>query len=133
MIQGVNHIGIAVKDMAAAVAFFEKGLGLRPSGEEIVEDQFVRVVFFHVGGVKIELLESTSPDGPIGKYIAKKGPGLHHLTLSTDGIDGDLDKMRSEGMRLIDNQSRAGAHGTKIAFVHPESTGGFLLELCEEA
>lgn len=118
--------------MAAAVAFFEKGLGLRPSGEEIVEDQSVRVVFFHVGGVKIELLESTSPDGPIGKFIGKKGPGLHHITLTSDGIDDDLDKLRSEGMRLIDNQSRAGAHGTKIAFVHPESTGGFLLELCEE-
>lgn len=133
MIRGVNHVGIAVRDMKEAVAFFEKTLGLKPSGEEIVADQSVRVVFFDLGGVKIELLESISPDGPIGRYIAKKGPGIHHLTLTTDAIDDDLARLRSEGKRLIDSTPRAGAHGSKIAFVHPESTGGVLLELCEPA
>lgn len=129
MIKGIDHIGIAVRDLTAAVRFFRDSLGLEPSGEEEVADQKVRLIFFEVGNVKIELLESTSPDGPIAKFIEKKGPGLHHLTLSTDNITGDLARVIG---RVIDREPRPGAHGSKIAFVHPETTGGFLLELCEK-
>lgn len=132
MIKGVNHIGIAVRDLEESARFFRDVLGIEESGRDVVEDQKVRVVFFDLGGVKIELLESMSEDGPIARHIEKRGPGLHHLTLTSSGIESDLKKISDSGGRLIDQIPREGAHGTKIAFVHPKTAGGVLLELCEE-
>lgn len=132
MIKGVNHIGIAVTDLAEAVAFYRDVLGIEESGREEVPDQKVRVAFFDLGGVKIELLESTSPDGPIGKHIEKRGPGLHHLSFTSTDIKQDLTAIQQKGGRLIDEVPRDGANGAQIAFVHPKTTGGVLLELCEE-
>lgn len=132
MLTSVQHIGIAVKSIEAVIEFFRNSFGIEPSPVEEVPDQKVRLVFFEFGPMKLEILESTSPDGPIAKFIEKRGPGLHHVTLTTDDITGDLARIKLAGGRLIDEAPRAGAHGSKIAFVHPATTGGFLLELCEE-
>jgi methylmalonyl-CoA/ethylmalonyl-CoA epimerase len=126
----VDHVGVAVADLAAARRFFED-LGLACTGEEEVEEQRVRVALFPVGESRVELLESLDPEGPVGKFIARKGPGLHHLSLHVPDLEAALAALAAKGYDLIDRTPRIGAGGHRIAFIHPRSTGGVLLELCE--
>ena len=125
----IDHIGIAVKSIADAKKFWCDQLGLKVSHEEEVPEQKVRVALLENG---IELLEPTSPDSPVAKFIEKRGEGLHHLTLQTGNLSERLKALKVAGVNLIDERPRVGAGGSSIAFVHPKSTGGVLLELCEE-
>ena len=131
MIEKVAHIGIAVPKLAEAVAVYEGVLGLTVEGYETVEDQKVNVAMLTGGDDIIELLEPTEPDSPIAKFIEKRGPGIHHICLQVDDIEATLARFKEQGLRLIDEEPRAGAHGCRIAFVHPKSTGGVLIELSE--
>ncbi len=128
----IHHVGIAVESLQAAVPAFEKLLGVSPDAEETVEDQKVRVAAFQVGESRLELLEATATDSPIARFIAKRGPGIHHLTLTVPDLDETLRRLEHEGMRLIDRAPRVGAENERIAFVHPSSTAGVLIELLEE-
>jgi methylmalonyl-CoA/ethylmalonyl-CoA epimerase len=128
----IEHIGIAVKDLESAIKYYEETLGLKCYAIEEVTDQKVKTAFFKVGGTKIELLESTEADGPIGKYIEKKGEGIHHIAFHVNGLHEALGEAESKGIRLIDTEPRKGAEGLNIAFLHPKSTFGVLTELCEE-
>lgn len=127
----IEHIGIAVKDLSAAIDFYEKVLGLTCYNIEEVAEQKVRTAFFMVGQTKIELLETTDPEGPIGKFIEKRGEGIHHIAFSVDKIEDQLKHASELGITLIDNIPRKGAEGLDIAFLHPKSTLGVLMELCE--
>lgn len=127
----VDHIGIAVKDLEQAKKFYTEVLGMKAMGEEVVEQQQVKVCFIPCGDSEIELLESTSPEGPIAKFIEKKGEGLQHIALRVDNINETLADLKAKGVRLIDETPRYGAGGASIAFVHPKATGGILLELSE--
>jgi methylmalonyl-CoA/ethylmalonyl-CoA epimerase len=127
----IEHVGIAVKDLASAIATYERLLSVRCYGIEEVADQQVKTAFFRVGDSKIELLASTSPDGPIARFIERRGEGIHHIALNVNGLQVRLDGMAAEGVELIDRLGRDGAEGLKIAFVHPHSTHGVLLEFCE--
>jgi len=127
----IEHIGIAVSDLAGSVGFYEKVFGLRCYNIEEVADQKVRTAFFMIGQTKIELLESTDPGGPIAKFIEKRGEGIHHIAFAVNNIDEQLRNAEKEGVRLIDANPRKGAEGLDIAFLHPKSTGGVLIELCE--
>lgn len=132
MIQKVSHIGIAVKNLEEAIKTYQK-LGLELEGIEVVESQKVRVAFLPVGKeVRIELLEPTSEDSPIAKFIEKKGAGIHHLALATDNIETELKKAAENELRLIDQKPREGAHHASIGFLHPKAMNGVLLELCQE-
>ena len=124
----VDHIGIAVKDIEQAKKFYTEFLGMKALGEEVVEEQKVKVCFIPCGDSEIELLESTSPDGPIAKHIEKKGEGIQHIALRVDNIEAAIADLMAKGVRMIDEKPRYGAGGAKIAFVHPKSTGGILLE-----
>jgi len=126
----LDHIGIAVKSLAESSKLYEM-LGIRSAGVEEVAEQKVKVSFFPVGDSEIELLESTSPEGPIAKYIEKNGEGIQHLALRVDDIEAALAELKAQGVRLIDEKPRYGAGGARIAFVHPKATGGILLELSE--
>ncbi len=126
----VDHIGIAVRSLAESAKLYEL-LGIEPAGTEDVTEQKVKVAFYPLGDTEIELLESTSPDGPIARYIEKNGEGLQHLALRVDNLEEALAELKAKGVRLIDEKPRYGAGGAKIAFVHPKSTGGILLELSE--
>ncbi len=128
----IHHIGIAVESLQAAVPVFEKLLGAAAGSQETVEDQKVRVAAFRVGDSRLELLEATTPDSPIARFIAKRGPGVHHLTLSVPDLEQALRRLERDGMRLIDRAPRIGAGNERIAFVHPASTAGVLIELVEE-
>ena len=130
MIGKIDHIGIAVKNLEEAVKIWEN-LRLKVEEIEEVPDQKVRTAVFHVGESRIELLEATSEDSPIAKFIEKRGEGIHHIALGVDNIEEHLDKLKEKGFRLIDEKPRIGAGGAKIAFVHPKSVNGVLLELCE--
>lgn len=125
----LDHIGIAVKDIAAALAFYRDALGLDIEGVEEVESQRVRAHFAGVGEARLELLEATAPESAIAKFVDRRGPGLHHITLRVDNIYEALAQLKAKGVRLIDEQPRAGAEQSLIAFVHPASTGGVLIEL----
>lgn len=127
----VDHIGIAVKDMETAKKFYTEVLGMTAQGEEIVEQQKVKVCFIPSGDSEIELLESTSPDGPIAKFIEKNGEGVQHIALRVDNIENALADLKAKGVRLIDETPRYGAGAASIAFVHPKATGGILLELSQ--
>ena len=127
----IEHIGIAVKSLEQAIPFFEKVFGLECYAVEEVADQRVKTAFFKVGQTKIELLESTDPEGPIGKFIEKKGEGIHHLAFAVEGLAGKLEKAAQLGVQLIDKTPRRGAEGLNIGFLHPKSTFGVLTELCE--
>lgn len=132
MIKKVSHIGIAVKSIEASLEFYTK-LGLEVEAIEVVESQKVRVAFLPVGTeVRLELLEPTSEASPVAKFIEKRGEGVHHIALAVDNLQARLDTLAEEGIRLIDTKPRPGAHGADIAFLHPKSTGGILLELCKE-
>ena len=127
----IEHIGIAVKDLLTAVDFYENVLGLKCYNIEEVADQKVKTAFFQIGQTKIELLQSTEPDGPIGKFIDKKGEGIHHIAFAVDKIEDQLEHASKMGVNLIDSSPRKGAEGLDIAFLHPKSTSGVLIELCE--
>ncbi len=131
MLKKINHIGIAVKDIEAAIEFYKK-LGLELEAVEVVESQKVKVAFIPIGEVRIELLEATSNNSPIAKFIEKKGEGIHHLAFGTDNLQDRLDEIKTKGIKLIDEIPRKGAHNANIAFLHPKSTCGVLVELCEE-
>ncbi len=126
----IEHIGIAVKSLEEASRFY-KSLGLISSGEEEVSEQKVRAAFFPIGEARIELLESTETDGPIARFIEKKGPGLHHICMEVPDLEAALAAMEAEGYQLIDREPRIGAGGRKVAFVHPKASGGVLIELTE--
>ena len=127
----INHLGIATKDIAEALKFWEDALGLENIHTETVEDQKVRVAMLPIGESRIELLEPTSEDSPITKFLEKRGGGIHHIAVETDDIEAALAKLKAEGARLIDEKPRIGAEGCLVAFVHPSTTGGVLLELVQ--
>jgi methylmalonyl-CoA/ethylmalonyl-CoA epimerase len=131
LFEKIDHIGIAVKDLEKAIIFYRDQIGLVCKGTEVVEEQKVKVAFFPVGESKIELLESTEPGGPVGKFIEKKGEGVHHLSFRVTNLEEKLEKLKEQGVALIDEKPRYGAGGARIAFLHPKSTGGVLVELCE--
>ncbi len=128
----IEHIGIAVKSLDQAIPYWENVLGLQCYSIEEVKDQKVKTAFFMVGQTKIELLESTDPEGPIGKFIEKKGEGIHHMAFAVEGIENALADAENKGVQLIDKTPRKGAEGLTIAFLHPKSTFGVLTELCED-
>ncbi len=127
----IEHIGIAVKDLASAINFYEKIFGLKCYKIEEIADQKVKTAFFMVGPTKIELLESTDPAGPIARFIEKRGEGIHHLAFAYEDIESQLKHAEDNGVTLIDMIPRKGAEGLDIAFLHPKSSGGVLIEICE--
>lgn len=127
----LDHIGIAVKSLDDALPFWRDVLGLEAAGIETVEEQKVRVAFLPIGDTEVELLESTSDDGPIARFIEKNGPGVQHLAFRVKDIETGIAYMKEKGMRMIDENPRYGAGGASIAFVHPKSSGGVLVELSE--
>lgn len=131
-VQKLEHIGIAVSSLDEAIPYWENVLGLKCYNIEEVADQKVKTAFFKVGDIKIELLESTSEDGTIAKFIEKKGQGVHHLAFAVDNVEQALGDVESKGVQLIDKAPRLGAEGLSIAFLHPKSTFGVLTELCED-
>ncbi len=131
MIEKLSHIGIAVKSLEERIPFYRDVLGLEEVGRDEVPGQGVRVAMFKVGRVNIELLEPTDPNSTIARFLESSGEGLHHLAFQTDNVDGELERLEAEGVKLIDQKPRAGAHGTRIAFLHPKSTGKVLMELCQ--
>lgn len=131
MIKGIDHIGIAVNDLNEALALYEKTLGLKHERVTVVESQKVKVAFLQVGESRIELLEPLGPDSTLAGFLQKRGEGIHHIALRVDGIDDMLKKLKNQGATLVDEKPRPGAEGGRIAFVHPKSTKGVLLELCE--
>ncbi|HWQ30658.1 MAG TPA: methylmalonyl-CoA epimerase [Negativicutes bacterium] len=131
MVRKVDHIGIAVSNLDEAVKLYTEVMGLELHGTEVVEEQKVKVAFLPIGDTEVELLESTSPDGPIAKFIEAKGQGIQHVAFRVDNIEAALEEMKAKGMRLIDEKPRYGAGGARIAFLHPKSTNGVLIELCE--
>jgi methylmalonyl-CoA/ethylmalonyl-CoA epimerase len=126
----IEHIGIAVRNLETAIIFYEKVFGLECYNIEEVADQNVRTAFFLVGQTKIELLQSTDPEGTIAKFIEKKGEGIHHIAFAVEEIEEQLAHAEKMGVKLIDNTPRKGAEGLDIAFLHPKSTSGVLIELC---
>lgn len=130
MIQAIDHLGIAVRSLDEAVPLYENALGLRCLGREEVASQKVRTAFFDVGGVHLELLEPTSPDSTIAKFLTDRGEGIHHIAFRTDDIGGQLKQAAGAGMRLIHETPFEGAAGKLVAFLHPKSTRGVLTELC---
>jgi len=131
-ISHIEHIGIAVKNLQESIKYYENVLGFKCYSIEEVPEQKVKTAFFMVGQTKIELLESTDPEGPIGKFIEKKGEGIHHLAFATKDLEGALQEVETKGVQLIDKTPRKGAEGLSIAFLHPKSTSGVLTELCED-
>jgi len=128
----IEHIGIAVTHLENAIAFYEKVFGLKCYNIEEVADQKVRTAFLMIGETKIELLESTDPEGPIGKFIEKRGEGIHHIAFAVSNLEEHLKNAEDHGVRLIDTKPRKGAEGLDIAFLHPKSTAGVLIEICED-
>lgn len=128
----MEHIAIAVNSLSEALPFYEERLGLELEGIEEVPEQRVRVALLRVGNTRIELLEPTSEESPISKFLQTRGPGLHHIALATEKLADRLGDLKSSGVKLIDEVPRLGAEGKEIAFVHPKATGGVLLELCAD-
>ena len=128
----IEHIGIAVESLDAAIPYYETLLGTKCYSIEEVADQRVKTAFFKVGDTKIELLESTDPEGPIGKFLEKKGQGIHHIAFAVDNVNSALQEANEAGIQLIDKQGRKGAEGLTIGFLHPKSTFGTLTELCND-
>lgn len=133
MIQGINHIGIAVRDLEASVELFGKLFNVEHFHREIVEDQKVSVASFPVGDVLIELTAPTADDSPIAKFIEKRGEGIHHIAFTADNVNNELQRLQDLGISLIDKQARMGAHDMLIGFLHPKATNGVLMELCTPA
>jgi methylmalonyl-CoA/ethylmalonyl-CoA epimerase len=131
MTNKINHVGIAVKSVDASIPFYRDVLGMIYEGTEEVPEQKVRVAFLAVGDSRIELLEPTSDDSPVAKFLKKNGEGVHHLAYQVEDIEKTLEKLKATGMRLIDQKPRQGAHHSLIAFLHPKATGGVLTEICQ--
>ncbi len=131
MLQKINHIGIAVQSLEDSLPFYRDILAMPFAGVEEVAEQKVRVAMLGIGESKIELLEPTSPDSPVAKFLEKNGQGIHHIAYEVDDIEGAIASLVAAGARMIDDKPRSGAHGTKIAFVHPKSSNGVLTELCQ--
>ncbi len=131
MFEKIDHVGIAVIDLDRALRLYRDQLGLELKDIEEVDEQKVKVAFVPVGESNLELLEPTDPSGPVGKFIAKKGEGFHHISFNVSDLEGKLEQLVEQGVELIDHVPRYGAGGAKIAFLHPRSTGGVLIELCE--
>lgn len=131
-VSNIEHIGIAVESLENAIPYYETLLGCKCYAIEEVTDQKVKTAFFKVGETKIELLESTDPEGPIGKFLEKKGQGIHHIAFAVEDVNESLKEVESFGIQLIDKQSRKGAEGLNIGFLHPKSTFGVLTELCSK-
>lgn len=129
--QSVDHIAIAVKNLDEALHFYKTALGLPEIAIEVVAEQGVKVAKLDIGNTHIELLEPLGPDTPVGKFIAARGPGLHHICVKVDDINSELANLKSQGIKLIDETPKIGAGGAQIAFVHPKSTGGVLLEISQ--
>lgn len=128
----IEHIGIAVKNLDESIKYYQDVLGLECYNIEEIKDQKVKTAFFKVGETKIELLESTDPEGPIGKFVEKRGEGVHHIAFAVENIEDKLKQVEEKGVRLVDEVPRKGAEGLDIAFLHPKSTFGVLTELCED-
>jgi methylmalonyl-CoA/ethylmalonyl-CoA epimerase len=131
MLTKINHIGIAVKSLEENLPFYRDNLGMAFAGIEEVAEQKMRVAMLQIGESKIELLEPTSKDSPIAKFLEKNGPGVHHLAYEVNDVEAAIAKMQGDGARMVDEKPRNGAHGTRIAFVHPKSSNGILTELCQ--
>lgn len=131
MVGKVDHIGIAVKSIDEALKFYEGVLGIECVSQEVVEEQKVKVAFLPIGDTEVELLESTEEDGPVAKFIEKKGEGIQHIAYKVDDIEKSIEELKAKGIRMIDEKPRYGAGGAKIAFLHPKSTFGVLIELCQ--
>ncbi|WMJ76749.1 MULTISPECIES: methylmalonyl-CoA epimerase [unclassified Sedimentibacter] len=131
MVNKIDHIGIAVKSIEEALKFYEGVLGLKSTGTEVVAEQKVRVAFLPTGDSEVELLEATSEDSPVAKFIEKNGEGIQHMAYRVDNVEAAISEMKAKGVRMIDETPRYGAGGAKIAFCHPKSTGGVLVELCQ--
>lgn len=130
MISHIEHLGIAVKNLEESIRYYEDVLGLKCYGIEEVRDQKVKTAFFQVGQTKIELLESTDPEGPVGKFIEKRGEGIHHIAFAVENVGNSLTAVKEKGVQLIDQAPRRGAEGLNIGFLHPKSTFGVLTEFC---
>lgn len=131
MIRRLDHIGIAVKDLETVLGLYSKGFGLSPAGVETVPDHQVKTAFLPVGETHLELLQSLSPDGPIGRFVARRGEGVHHLCFLVDNIEQALAQCRDAGITLIDEKPRVGANNRLVAFVHPRDTHGVLIEFSQ--
>jgi methylmalonyl-CoA/ethylmalonyl-CoA epimerase len=129
----ISHLGIAVKELDPVKKLYGGNLDLHGHHEEEVESQKVKVSFFKVGETNIELLLATSPESPIAKYVEKNGEGIHHIAFEVEDLEGAIEELKAAGVRMIDEKPREGAHGARIAFIHPKSTHGVLIELCQHA
>ncbi len=129
----IDHLGIAVESIDESLAFYRDALGLEVSGRETVAEQGVNVCMLPVGASRVELLEPTGPETPVGKFLAKRGPGIHHICYRVDDIHAALERLKAAGARLIDESPKVGAGGHLVAFVHPSATGGVLVEISQEA
>ena len=130
-VKRIDHLGIAIADVAAAKRLYEDLLGLKLTHEEVVQEQGVRTYFYPVAGVKLELLESVTPDGPIARFLEKRGAGIQHLAVEVDDIEAAIAELKGKGVRMLDETPRRGVEDSRIAFVHPKDTHGVLLELVE--
>ena len=133
MLGRIDHIGVAVEDIDAGIALYEGSLEMSLAHREVVESQGVEAVLLDVGEGHVELLRPLGPDTPVGKFIAKNGPGLHHVAYAVDDIDATLERLAATGLKLIDREARVGIRGSRVAFLHPRSTGGVLTEIVEPA
>lgn len=133
MLTDVDHVGIAVEDLEAEVERYRAIFGLEPAHREVVQSQGVEEVLFRVGTSYVQLLGSLGPDTPVGRFLAKRGPGVHHVAYRVDDVAAALERLRAEGVRLVDEVPRPGSRGTTIAFVHPQDLGGVLVELVQES
>ncbi|GLI37743.1 methylmalonyl-CoA epimerase [Geobacter hydrogenophilus] len=131
MLTKINHIGIAVQSLADAIPFYRDNLGMAFMGTEEVAEQKVTVAFFQIGESKIELLEPTTGDSPVSKFIEKNGAGIHHIAYEVEDIEAAIARLVADGARMIDSVPRSGAHGARIAFIHPKTSRGVLTELCQ--
>lgn len=131
MIKSLNHIGIAVQDLESSLEIFQKLLQIKNVHYEIVEGQKVKIASFEIGSVRIELTQATEETSPIAKFISKNGEGIHHLAFETDNITNELQRLKFESFRLIDETPRDGAHNMLISFLHPKSTNSVLIEICQ--
>lgn len=131
MVTKIDHIGIAVKNLDETLKFYEDVLGIKCVSQEVVEEQKVKVAFLPIGDTEVELLESTSEDGPIARFIEKKGEGIQHIAFKVDNIEEAIKELEEKGVRMIDEQPRYGAGGARIAFLHPKSTSGVLIEISQ--
>ncbi len=131
MLTKINHIGVAVKSLEESLPFYRDHLGMSFAGIETVDEQKVRVAMLQIGESKIELLEPTSEDSPVAKFLEKNGSGIHHIAYEVEDIEAAIAKLTAEGVRMIDQTPRCGAHDTRIAFLHPKSSAGVLTELCQ--